>query len=83
MTTDNLIPDGWRTIAVRDDRQGKCVISFNRDTKTFYFSVNGSAAGPFNEKDLRQLMENIRDVLSMKGNFLYISEYDTMGNKEV
>lgn len=71
----NTIPEGFRVIAVRDDRMGKCVISFSRDTKTFYFSVNGVPAGPFHEKDLRQLMENIRDVISMRGNFHYIEGY--------
>lgn len=77
------VPVGFAAIAVRDDRQGRCIISYNRDIKTFYFSVNGSAAGPFTEKDLRQLMENIKDVLSMKGNFLYIEGYDSQGNKSI
>lgn len=79
----NEIPSGYKPIAVRDDRQGSCVISFNRDLKLFYFSVNKQVAGPFNVKDLQQLAENIKDVLSMKGNFLYIDSYDVLGEKKL
>jgi hypothetical protein len=81
--SEQLVPAGYRPVAVRDDRQGKCVISFNRDLRLFYFTVNKASAGPFNEKDLRQLMENIKDVLSMKGSFHYIDGYDAQGNQTI
>ena len=83
MSSEQSVPEGFRPVAVRDDRQGRCVISYNRDTKTFYFCVNHGVAGPFNSKDLTQLMENIKDVLSMKGSFHYIDDYDSQGNKTI
>ena len=77
---DNLVPEGYRPIAVRDDRQGKTIISYNMNIQRFYFVVNGSAAGPFTINDLRALNANIKDVIDLKGRFIYIEEYDASGN---
>ena len=77
------IPDDYKPIAVRDDRQGRCVISYSIARKQFYLTVNKVAAGPFNAKDLQQLMENIKDVLSMKGHFHYITDYTASGDKTI
>jgi hypothetical protein len=82
-----LVPQGFRPIAVRDDRQGKCVISFNLETKEFYLVVNSSTdkppvgAGPFTLNDLKQLVENVKDVIGLKGQYLFIEEYEVDGSR--
>jgi hypothetical protein len=70
-----LIPDGFLPIAVRDDNLGTTVISYNPDRKEFFLVVNERAMGPLVKSDLECLIENIKDVLSHKGHYCYISEY--------
>lgn len=73
--------DGYKTIAVRDDRFGNNVISYSPTKDDFMFSINGKPAGPFTLKELQGLRENINDVVSMRKNFLYIEEYSPDGSR--
>lgn len=73
--------EGYKTIAVRDDRFGNNIISYNPATKDFMLCVNGKIAGPFNEKELTGLRENINDVIHMRKNFLFIEDYLPNGQR--
>jgi len=74
--------EGYKSIAVRDDRYGNNVISYNPTRKDFMFSINGKPAGPFTLKEMQGLKENINDVVSMRGNFLYIEAYSPDGTRQ-
>jgi hypothetical protein len=76
------IPEGYLPVAVRDDRNGTCVMSFNPVTKMFYFSINEIAAGPFKLDELKGLKENIDDIVSMRGQFVFITAYDAYGKSD-
>jgi len=76
------IPEGYLPVAVRDDRNGTCVMSFNPVTKMFYFSVNEIAAGPYKLDELKSLRENIDDIVTMKGHFVFITAYDAYGKSD-
>jgi hypothetical protein len=73
------ITEGYVPIAVRDDRLGNTVISHNTEKRDFLLSVSGKLAGPFSLNELKALIENIGDVIEMKGRYLYIKEYDAHG----
>ena len=75
------LTEGFLPIAVRDDRAGNTVISFNPDTREFLLSVSGKLAGPFKLTEIKALIENLRDVIEMKGRYLYIEDYDARGNR--
>jgi len=79
MTID--IPEGYKPIAVRDDRLGTCVISFHITEKKFFIYVNGKNVGPLELRDLSSLKENVNDVLSMKGQYMFIDDYDIYGEQ--
>ena len=74
--------EGYKTIAVRDDRFGDNRISYNPYTRDFMFCINGKPAGPFTLKELQGLRENINDVVSMRGTYLFIEEYAPDGSKQ-
>jgi hypothetical protein len=76
------IPEGYLPVAVRDDRHGTNIMSFNPVTKMFYFSINGIAAGPFKLDELQSLKENVDDIASMKGHFIFITAYDSYGKSD-
>lgn len=73
--------EGFKPIAVRDDRQGNTVVSFNTETREFLLSVSGKLAGPFKLNELRALRENLNDVIDMEGRYLFIKEYTSRGEK--
>lgn len=83
MTNKTLIPKGFRPIAVRDDRMGTCVISFNPESKLFFLVTDGKGAGPFNLQELKALKENLTDVIDLKGRFIYLEEYTAEGEKVI
>ena len=70
------LTEGFLPIAVRDDRAGNTVISFNPETREFLLSVSGKLAGPFTKDEIMALRENIGDVVEMRGRYLFIEEYD-------
>ena len=72
---------GYVPIAVRDDHMGNTVVSFNTEERKFLLSVDGKLAGPFTLNELKALNENINDVVSMKGMYLFIKEYTARGEK--
>ena len=74
----------FRPIAVRDDRLGLCTISHNPNAAKdkFMVGINGKTAGPFSESELKALVENMKDVLSMRGRYLYIQDYNVDGSKK-
>jgi hypothetical protein len=76
-----LIPQGYVPIAVRDDRQGNCVISYNTLNKKYFLVINGSGAGPFTLPDMKQMVENMKDVIDLKGRYIYIEDYDVDGTR--
>jgi hypothetical protein len=73
------VPEGFKPIAVRDDRLGICVISYNHDLKEYFLMVNGKGVGTFNLRDLKSLKENLADVIELKGRFVYIESYNADG----
>jgi hypothetical protein len=73
--------EGYKVIAVRDDRLGTCVISYHLSKETFLLAINGKITGPFTEDELRACFENMKDVLDLRRNFLFIDEYDIYGNQ--
>ncbi len=81
-----LIPKGFTPIAVRDDLKGICVISYNASRKEadgrFFVVVNGKALGALTKRDLIALMENIKDVLDMRGVINYINDYEPDGEQK-
>jgi hypothetical protein len=73
---------GYRPIAVRDDRAGNTVISYNTEERKFLISVTGKLAGPFTMKELEALNANLNDIIEMKGSPpLFIQDYDVRGNR--
>lgn len=74
--------EGFKTIAVRDDRYGNNVISHKPGTDEYMFSINGKPAGPFTLKELQGLRENINDVVGMRKSYLYIEEYTPDGTRQ-
>lgn len=75
------IPKDYRPIAVRDDRMGTCVISYNHKLQRFYFAIDGKGAGPFSINELKALVENLKDVIDLKGRFIFIEDYNPDGSK--
>jgi len=73
--------DGYKTIAVRDDRSGKCVISYHPERKEYLLVVDGKPAGPFTERELKALDANIQDVIHLRGRYLYIEDYTADGQR--
>ena len=73
--------EGYVPIAVRDDRSGNTVVSYNSETQEFLVSVSGKLAGPFKLNELKVLRENINDVIEMRGRYLFIKEYTLRGEK--
>jgi len=73
--------EGFKPIAVRDDRLGNTVISYNTGTREFVLTVSGKFAGPFTLGELKALKENLNDVIDMKGRYLFIKEYDQYGQR--
>lgn len=80
---DILIPEGFRPIAVRDDRMGTCVISFHPERRLFFLVTDGKGAGPFKLNELKALVENLKDVIDLKGRFIYIEDYEPDGTKKI
>ena len=78
-----LIPKGFRPIAVRDDRMGNCVISYHIGKKQYYVAINGQGMGPINLNDMRQLIENMKDVVDLKGRYIYIEDYNADGSQGI
>lgn len=78
-----LIPKGYVPIAVRDDRGGNCVISYNTSTRKYFLVINGSGAGPFSLPDMRQMVENMKDVIDLKGRYIYIEDYAADGTRNI
>lgn len=76
-----LIPAGFTPIAVRDDKLGTTVISYNPDRKEYFIVVNDRTMGPLKKADLECLIENVKDVLDHKGPYLYIEEYAPDGQR--
>jgi hypothetical protein len=76
-----LIPQGYSPIAVRDDRGGNCVISFNPAKKSYFMVINGQGCGPLSLEDMKQMVENMKDVIELKGMYVYIQDYDADGTK--
>lgn len=72
---------GFIPVAVRDDRAGNTVISYNTETREFLLSVSGKLAGPFTLDELKALTDNLGDIIEMKGRYLFIQEYDVKGNR--
>ena len=80
-----LIPQGFTPIAVRDDRQGTCVISYNPTTKAqekYFIVVNGNGCGPMSLNDIKTMVENMKDVIDLRGKYNYIQDYDSDGTKK-
>ena len=75
------ITKGYTPIAVRDDRAGNTVISFNTETNLFLISVTGKLLGPLTLAEMKATRENFNDVIEMKGRYLFITEYDVHGNR--
>lgn len=74
-----LTPKGFKPIAVRDDRGGTCVVSYNPDTKEYFLAVGGKGAGPFTLNELKQLTANVTDVIDLRGVYIYIETYGVDG----
>lgn len=72
---------GYRPVAVRDDFAGNTVVSFNTETRKFLLSVSGKLMGPIDLDEIKALLENLKDIVEMKGHYNYIKEYDVQGNK--
>lgn len=66
----------YKPIALRDDYNGKSVISFNTETKRFSCSVGDKSIEPLTLRELEVLRDNLTDVLEMKGRYLFIKDYD-------
>ena len=77
------IPEGYRPIAIRDDRMGACVVSYHHSKQRFFFAIDGKAAGPFTVNELKALVENLKDVIELKGRFIFIDEYDVYGKRTI
>lgn len=75
------IKEEFFPIAVRDDLNGKNIISYNPQTKEYLLSISGKLAGPITLKEIEILQENLKDVLELKGRYLFIKEYDIQGNR--
>jgi hypothetical protein len=74
------LTEGFIPVAVRDDRNGNSVISFNPETRKFLLAVSGKLAGPMSLDELKALKENMVDVIDLKGRFIYLQGYDVYGN---
>jgi hypothetical protein len=74
-------PEGFKPIAVRDDRLGTTVISYNPDTKEYILVVGEHSMGPLKKIDLKCLLENVKDVIDHEGHFIYIEEYGVDGSR--
>jgi hypothetical protein len=69
MTT---IPQGYLPVAVRDDRYGKCRVYHHPSINSYFLSVNGKILGPLNVAELRNIRENVDDVLELRGRYVYL-----------
>jgi hypothetical protein len=76
------IPDRFKPVAVRDDRLGTTVVSFDPDTKEFFIVVNGKQMGPLMLADIKCLRENLNDIIDLKGRFVYIESYNPDGSQK-
>lgn len=77
-----IIPKGYRPIAVRDERMGACVLSYNEENKTFIIVLGEKIAGPYVLDELKLLAANMKDVIEMRGQYLFITEYGPDGRKD-
>lgn len=74
--------EDFKPIAVRDDRNGTTVISYDQKTKKFLVSVSGEILErPLTLKEIEVLRDNFNDILEMKGRYLFIKEYDILGSQ--
>lgn len=60
---------------------GNCVISYNYEKKLYVVMVNKKPVGPLTLNELRAMVENIHDVLDLRGRYVFIDEYDVYGDK--
>lgn len=74
--------EGFKPIAVRDDRHGRCVISYHPDKKLYLLVIDNKPAGPFTLRELEALDANVKDVLDLKGRYIYIDSYTAEGEKK-
>ena len=73
--------EGYKPIAVRDNRWGLSVISYHPEKKLFLLVIDRKPAGPFTRMELEGLHENIKDVLNLRGHHLYIDGFTATGEK--
>lgn len=72
--------EDYAPIAVRDDRSGNTVISYSTEHRDFILSVSGKLMGPISLNEIKALVENLKDVIEMRGQYLFIKDYDSHGN---
>lgn len=73
---------GYCPIAVRDDRGGNSTVSYNPDEKKFIFSISGDVIErPLTIQEINLLKDNFEDIISMRGRYLFLKDYDLDGKK--
>ena len=67
-----------KKIAVREEKWGDCVIWHDPKDKSYSIQVRNVMSGPYTLKELSSVRENIADVISQDGRYLFIeTEEDT------
>lgn len=69
-----LIPKGFKRIAHTETRRGDCTFYHNPETKQFFFKLSGRLAGPFDKADFEPLVITLKDVIDMRGVYIYLDE---------
>ena len=49
------IPDGYKAIAIRNNRMGRCAVSYHHSKQLFYLAIDDKVAGPFTINELKAL----------------------------
>jgi hypothetical protein len=71
--------EGYKKIAVSEERNISVTASFNPENKKHYFIIdrvggNPSILGPISKEDFPMLIHCLKDVQDMKGRYTYIEE---------
>ena len=73
--------EGFKPIAVNDDRMGTLVTSYNPTTREYLISVGGKLLGPLTRHEMKALVVHTGDLLTIPpGMYVYLTSYDVYGN---
>jgi len=72
MNVSVFIPKGFKKIAVRDTGALLTVIYYHPKHKRYMVTVNDVVSPIYTIGELKEIAENINDVVSMRGHYTYL-----------